>query len=66
VRRIIWTAEAVANLRGIFDYVSAFNAPAAARLARRLQVAADSLGNTPSAVAKPSAVCVSWRSSIHI
>ncbi|HJV42018.1 type II toxin-antitoxin system RelE/ParE family toxin [Caulobacter sp.] len=47
MRRIIWTAEAVANLRSIFGYVSAFNAPAAERLARRLQTAADSLGEHP-------------------
>jgi toxin ParE1/3/4 len=47
VLRIIWTAEAVANLRGIFGYVSAFNAPAAGRLARRLQIAADSLAEHP-------------------
>ncbi len=45
--RIIWTAEAVANLRSIFGYVSAFNASAAARLARRLQAAADSLAEHP-------------------
>jgi toxin ParE1/3/4 len=47
VRRIIWTAEAVANLRSVFGYVSAFNAPAAARLARRLKTAADSLAEHP-------------------
>jgi addiction module RelE/StbE family toxin len=47
VRRIIWTAEAVANLRGIFSYVSAFNASAAMRLAGRLQTAADSLSEHP-------------------
>jgi toxin ParE1/3/4 len=47
VRRIIWSAEAVANLRSIFGYVSAFNAPAASRLARRLQAAADSLAAHP-------------------
>ncbi|PZR35977.1 type II toxin-antitoxin system RelE/ParE family toxin [Caulobacter segnis] len=47
MRLIIWTAEAVGNLRSIFGYVSAFNAPAAARLARRLQTAADSLADHP-------------------
>lgn len=47
MRRIVWTAEAVANLRSIFGYVSAFNATAAARLAQRLQAAADSLAEHP-------------------
>lgn len=47
MRRIIWTAEAVANLQSIFGYVSAFNAPAAARLALRLQLAANSLADHP-------------------
>ena len=47
MRRIIWSAEAVANLRRIFGYVSAFNAPAATRLARKLQAAADSLVEHP-------------------
>lgn len=47
MKRVIWTAEAVANLRSIFGYVSAFNAPAAARLARRLQIAANSLADHP-------------------
>ena len=47
MRRIVWTAEAVGNLRSIFGYVSAFNAPAASRLARRLQTAAESLADHP-------------------
>lgn len=47
MRRIIWTVEAVSNLESIFAYVSAFNAPAAVRLARRLQSAADSLATHP-------------------
>jgi addiction module RelE/StbE family toxin len=47
VRRIIWTVEAVSNLKSIFTYVSAFNATAAVRLARRLQAAADSLAIHP-------------------
>jgi len=47
VRQIIWSAEALANFRSIYGYVSAFNAPAAARLARRLQMAADSLAEHP-------------------
>jgi toxin ParE1/3/4 len=47
VRRIIWSAEARNNLRSIFSYVSAFNTSAAARLARRLQTAADSLAEHP-------------------
>lgn len=47
MRRIIWTVEAVSNLETIFAYVSAFNGPAAARLARRLRSAADSLATHP-------------------
>lgn len=47
MRRIIWTVEAVSNLENIFAYVSAVNAPAAVRLARRLQSAADSLAIHP-------------------
>jgi addiction module RelE/StbE family toxin len=47
VRRIVWTVEAVSNLESIFTYVSAFNATAAVRLARRLQSAADSLAIHP-------------------
>jgi toxin ParE1/3/4 len=47
VRRVVWTAEARDNLRGIFGYVSAFNASAAFRLAGRLQIAADSLAEHP-------------------
>ena len=47
MRRVVWTAEARSNLRGILSYVSAFNAPAAFRLARRLQIAADSLVDHP-------------------
>lgn len=47
MRRIIWSAEAVANLRSVFGYVSAFNTSAATRLARRLQAAADSLAEHP-------------------
>jgi plasmid stabilization system protein ParE len=43
VRPVIWTAEAVANFRSIHGYVSAFNKTAAARLAGRLQMAANSL-----------------------
>ncbi|MFC4442991.1 type II toxin-antitoxin system RelE/ParE family toxin [Caulobacter henricii] len=47
MRRIVWTVEAVSNLESIFAYVSAFNASAAVRLARRLQSAADSLATHP-------------------
>jgi toxin ParE1/3/4 len=47
VRRIVWTVEAVSNLEKIFGYVSAFNAPAAVRLAQRLQSAVDSLATYP-------------------
>jgi toxin ParE1/3/4 len=39
--------EAVSNLESIFGYVSAFNTPAAVRLAQRLQSAADSLSTHP-------------------
>ncbi|CAN7581989.1 type II toxin-antitoxin system RelE/ParE family toxin [Caulobacter sp. BE254] len=47
MRRVIWTAEAIANLDSIFTYVAGFNAPAAARLAQRLQTAANSLVEHP-------------------
>ncbi len=47
LRRVIWTAEAVANLDSIFNYVAGFNAPAAARFAQRLQTAANSLVEHP-------------------
>ncbi len=47
MRQVIWSAEAVANFKSIYGYVSAFNAPAAARLARRLQAAANSLADHP-------------------
>ena len=47
MRRVIWTAEAVANLDSIFNYVAGFNAPAAARLAQRLQAAVNSLTEHP-------------------
>ncbi len=47
MRRVVWTAEARSNLRGILSYVSAFNAPAAFRLAKRLQMAANSLAEHP-------------------
>lgn len=47
MRRIIWTAEAVDNLDSIFSYVAGFNPSAAARLARRLQTAANSLAEHP-------------------
>ena len=64
VRRIVWTAEAVANLESIFAYVSAFNASAAVRLARRLQSAADSLRSIQTVDVKQSVDCESLRSSI--
>lgn len=44
---MVWTAEAVDNLERIFTYVAAFNASAAARLAQRLSVAANSLADQP-------------------
>lgn len=45
MRKIGWTAEAVANLEAIADYISAFNPAAAERLARRLIELADSLAD---------------------
>lgn len=47
MRQVIWSAEAVANFRSIYGYVSAFNESAAARLANRLQMAANSLSEHP-------------------
>ena len=47
MRRIIWTAEAVDNLDSIFTYVAGFNPSAAARLAHRLQTAANGLVEHP-------------------
>jgi len=47
LRRVIWTVEAIDNLDSIFTYVAGFNAPAAARLAQRLQTAANSLVEHP-------------------
>lgn len=47
MRRVIWSAGAVANFRSIYSYVSAFNATAATRLANRLQMAANSLSEHP-------------------
>jgi plasmid stabilization system protein ParE len=46
--RIVWTDDAIAHLEAIIDYVSAFNPAAAARLAERLVVLADSLDSCPS------------------
>lgn len=47
MRQIVWSAEAIANFRSIYGYVSVFNAPAAARLANRLLTAANSLSEYP-------------------
>ena len=47
MRLVIWSANAVANFNSIYGYVSAFNETAAARLAGRLQMAANSLSEYP-------------------
>ena len=47
MRRIVWTAEAVDNLDAIVEYIEAFHAPAAVRMARRLIALADSLAEFP-------------------
>lgn len=44
---MVWTSEAVDNLDSIFTYVAAFNISAAARLAQRLNAAANSLVEQP-------------------
>ena len=44
---MIWTSEAIANLDNIFRYIAGFNPSAAARLAQRLQTAANSLIDHP-------------------
>lgn len=43
MRRIVWSDEAVANLESIATYLNEFSPVAAARLAKALQRAADSL-----------------------
>ena len=53
MRRIIWTAEAVGNLRSIFGYVSAFNAPAASRLRDASRRRRKAWRIIPNAAAKP-------------
>ena len=47
MRRIVWTVEAVDNLDAIVEYIEAFHAPAAARMAERLIDLADSLAEFP-------------------
>lgn len=54
MRLVIWSAEAVANFNSIYGYVSAFNETAAARLANRLQMAANSLSEHPERGRKTS------------
>lgn len=43
MRRIVWAALAVDDLKSIRDYIGQFNPAAAARVAERLVTAADSL-----------------------
>jgi toxin ParE1/3/4 len=47
LKAIEWTDEAVGNLEAIIAYISAFNPPAAQRLAERLIAVADSLAEFP-------------------
>ncbi len=47
MRRVIWTPQAVADLRNARSYIEDFNPLAAQKLATRLWTAAESLGEQP-------------------
>ena len=63
---MIWTSEAIANLNNIFRYIAGFNPSAAARLAQRLQTAANSLIDHPERGAPLRAGYANWPQSIPI